>query len=149
MSRADAYHVSAIEFRPPMWYDALSMPVTALNGATYAPLLALRPRGAVAMSESRPDPLLTIPTKPRRLCPVCGIVSYSAGGTHPQCAEQQADASRVARLKKARKVAKLKVKVTNLNAVRAWHKRCPKCHAEVHIRKPACDCGHQFSRSGQ
>jgi hypothetical protein len=75
------------------------------------------------------------------------MVSYSAGGTHPQCAEQQADASRVVRLKKARKGTRLKAKANNLNAVRPWHKRCPKCHAEVHIRKSACDCGHQFSRS--
>jgi hypothetical protein len=75
------------------------------------------------------------------------MVSYSAGGTHPQCAEQQADASRVAHLKKAQKVAKVKATVINLNAVRAWHKRCPKCHTEVHIRKSACDCGHQFTRS--
>jgi hypothetical protein len=74
------------------------------------------------------------------------MASYSVGGTHPQCAEQQADASRVARLKKQKKVARLKAKVTNLT-VRPWHKRCPKCHTEVHIRKPACDCGHQFSRT--
>jgi hypothetical protein len=75
------------------------------------------------------------------------MVSYSAGGTHPQCAEAQADASRVARLKKAQKVARVKARVTSLNAVRPWHKRCPKCHSEVHIRKAACDCGHQFSQT--
>ena len=99
------------------------------------------------MTERKPDPLLTRPAKPRRLCPVCGMVSYSAGGTHPQCAEAQADASRVARLKKAQKVARVKARVTSLNAVRPWHKRCPKCHSEVHIRKAACDCGHQFSQT--
>jgi hypothetical protein len=75
------------------------------------------------------------------------MVSYSAGGIHPQCAEEQADASRVARLKKIRKASKPKGKSANPNAVSPWHKRCPKCRAEVHIRKQACDCGHRFARS--
>ncbi len=99
------------------------------------------------MHARKPDPLPIGAMKPRRLCPVCGMVSYSAGGTHPQCAEEQADAPRVARLKKAKKESKPKGKVANQNAVSPWHKRCPKCRAEVHVRKLACDCGHRFSRT--
>lgn len=38
-------------------------------------------------------------------CPICGQVSYSRGGIHPQCAVQQADEPRALRLRVARKVA--------------------------------------------
>jgi hypothetical protein len=75
------------------------------------------------------------------------MVSYSAGGMHPQCAEEQADAPRVARLKKSQKAAKPKAKAANPNAISPWHKLCPKCRAEVHVRKLACDCGYRFSRA--
>jgi len=110
-------------------------------------IFAIRPSGTAAMLAKKPEPLLVVPAKPRRLCPVCGKASYSAGGTHPQCAEEQADAARVARLKKARKMAQPKAKGANPNALSPWHKRCPKCQIEVHIRKLACKCGYQFSRS--
>jgi hypothetical protein len=99
------------------------------------------------MSEKSPDPFLFGPVKPRRLCPVCGMVSYSAAGMHPQCAEEQADAPRVARLKKSKKAARPKAAVANPDAISPWHKRCPKCRAEVHVRKQACDCGYRFART--
>jgi hypothetical protein len=99
------------------------------------------------MPEKKPDPLLIAPAKPRRLCPVCGMVSYSAAGTHPQCAEEQADSVRVARLKKTQKLARPKGKGGNPNAISPWHKRCPKCQIELHIRKLTCDCGYRFPRT--
>ena len=83
--------------------------------------------------------------KPRRLCPVCGTVTYSVGGIHPQCAEELADSPRVERLKARKKAEKPKGKVANANALNAWHKRCPKCRTQVHVRKLTCGCGHQFS----
>jgi hypothetical protein len=55
------------------------------------------------MSESKPDPLFG--QAPRKICPVCGEISYSTAGMHPQCAMQQADAHRVKRLKALRKDA--------------------------------------------
>jgi hypothetical protein len=39
----------------------------------------------------KPGPLN--PVRPRRLCPVCGKVSYSPAGEHPQCALTRADAA--------------------------------------------------------
>jgi hypothetical protein len=119
--------------------------VTALEYATCFPFLQVAHSGTAAMHEKKPDPLLTVPAKSHRLCPVCGMVSYSAGGTHPQCAEVQADAARVARLKKAQKTARPKAKGAHPNALSPWQKRCPKCRTEVHIRKLACDCGYRFS----
>jgi hypothetical protein len=122
----------------------------ACDGARICDVLsifAIRASGTVTMPDKKPDPLLIMPAKPRRLCPVCGQVSYSAGGTHPQCAEEHADAARVARLKKAQKMARPKGKGTNPNAISPWHKRCPKCLMEVHIRKLDCKCGYQFPRT--
>ncbi|MBM3968883.1 MAG: hypothetical protein FJ302_03330 [Planctomycetes bacterium] len=26
----------------------------------------------------------------------------------------------------------------------AWRKPCPKCGAQVHVRKAQCECGHKF-----
>jgi hypothetical protein len=41
------------------------------------------------MSHKKPTPILG--EHNRKICPVCGKRSYSAGGIHPQCAVQQAD----------------------------------------------------------
>jgi hypothetical protein len=50
------------------------------------------------------------------------------------------------RLKAASKrVHEPKTKVSNPLALRPWHKRCPRCRAELHIRKSTCKCGHHFS----
>jgi hypothetical protein len=27
---------------------------------------------------------------------------------------------------------------------KSWKKKCPKCDAEVHVRKKKCECGHNF-----
>lgn len=47
------------------------------------------------MDSSKPAPLYVAPSL-GTVCPVCGKKSYSAGGIHPQCAMQQADAPRQA-----------------------------------------------------
>jgi hypothetical protein len=50
------------------------------------------------MSEKKPEVLY--PRAPRNYCPVCGEVSYSLSGEHPQCAIARADAVVKARQKK-------------------------------------------------
>ena len=85
-------------------------------------------------------PVLEVPHVDRKHCPVCGQVTYSRDGIHPQCAVQQADAPRRARLQEEKKKdAKIKKP-----RQRSWNKKCPKCHTEIHIRRSECDCGHSF-----
>ena len=97
------------------------------------------------MHVKKPDPLPTGASKPPRVCSVCGSVSYSVGGIHPQCAEEQADAKRVARIKRENKSRKPPAKADKSQASKAWHKACPKCNAQVHVRKRTCECGYRFS----
>ncbi|QDU89241.1 hypothetical protein Pla175_26280 [Pirellulimonas nuda] len=44
------------------------------------------------MSEKKPEPLIR--AEPQQKCPVCGHVSYSIGGIHPQCHSVMADRKR-------------------------------------------------------
>lgn len=96
------------------------------------------------MSIRKPVPLCA--TAEPALCPICGKVSYSAGGIHPQCAVQRAatllDAGSLERRVRERKTAASK---------RPWSKSCPKCRKEVAARRAVCDCGHSFLvvKSGQ
>jgi hypothetical protein len=50
------------------------------------------------VSEKKPE-LIYFPAE-RRYCPVCGKVSYSLSGEHPQCSQARSDAVFKARLKK-------------------------------------------------
>jgi hypothetical protein len=84
-----------------------------------------------------------IPQPTRRVCPICNESVYSAGGIHPQCAIQQADEPRIARLRAAR-TAEAKMERP---AKATWQKTCPLCGAKTHARTKACACGHQFLRS--
>jgi hypothetical protein len=94
---------------------------------------------------NRPTPLLPMPlVAARPICPVCGSTSYSRRGIHPQCAQLQADGRRMSKLKSVKRNSESKSKASNPLALRPWHKRCPKCRAELHIRKTTCDCGHRF-----
>jgi hypothetical protein len=98
----------------------------------------------------RPDPLLNAGEKKRPVCPVCGTVSYSREGIHPQCSQLRADEVRLAKLKlKESRAAKSKTKpkVTSPDAVKPWHKLCPKCRIQVHVRRSTCECGHSFATS--
>lgn len=97
------------------------------------------------MSCKKPSPILDVPERPH--CPVCGEVSYSRGGIHPQCAQTQADEKQLKRVKSLNKTKKNKIAGNVWSAStgpRAWHKWCPKCKKQVHVRKKACSCGHDF-----
>ena len=96
------------------------------------------------MNAKRPEPLYAAKTRP--ICPVCGAPSYSRAGIHPQCAQEKADEQRMQEVKAKRKAAPPQKKVVSPEAVKSWHKRCPKCRTEVHIRRSSCDCGFQFGK---
>lgn len=89
-----------------------------------------------AMSEKKP--IVFGASRARGNCPVCGKPSYSATGTHPQCAVARADAlTREDRKKAATNLSKVKKK--------SWSKACPKCKREIPARRGVCDCGHDFA----
>lgn len=91
------------------------------------------------MTSEKPTP--TLSERGKKICPVCGKPSYSREGIHPQCAIEQADAPRQKELvEQKKKDGKEKKKPVR----KSWNKKCPKCSAEVHVRKATCDCGHSF-----
>jgi endogenous inhibitor of DNA gyrase (YacG/DUF329 family) len=80
-----------------------------------------------------------------KACPICGKPSYSLAGVHPQCSQRQADLKTSARLKEAaKKAAANGVRPKPAPTVRSWHKRCPECHKDVHVRLARCACGFAF-----
>jgi hypothetical protein len=89
---------------------------------------------------NRPPPLF--PTPQRARCPVCGYVSYSATGIHPQCSLRKADAERMQR----QRVRVPPPKDTKPEALSPWQKICPRCKAIVHVRKQVCECGCRMTR---
>jgi hypothetical protein len=97
------------------------------------------------MSNKKPTPILDDPN--RKICPVCGKRSYSAGGVHPQCAVRLADAPRQQQLK-AKSKAEAGQKPAAKKLPHTWiQKKCPACGAEVHVRKKQCNCGFAFDKS--
>jgi len=92
---------------------------------------------------NKEEPILIVPQRPKVRCPVCGTPTYSAGGIHPQCAVNQADGVRIAKLKTQR-AEEPKEKRPPRNV---WKKRCPKCGNEAHVRLGVCKCGHSFKPS--
>ncbi|MEO1999894.1 MAG: hypothetical protein ABGZ17_32020 [Planctomycetaceae bacterium] len=88
------------------------------------------------MSHKKPQPLITSRTPDP--CPVCGEISYSRAGVHPQCAVLQADAKRLKHSKRV--VDKPKTSKTE-----PWQKICPQCKTVQHVRKQICTCGHTFA----
>ncbi len=105
------------------------------------------------MSSKKPQPLYD--RSPRNPCPVCGEISYSLGGIHPQCAVRREDSVRMSRLKDAAAgivgpsngdTDKVSIPSNDYRAEGSpWHKRCPECGTVVHARKSPCDCGHTFA----
>lgn len=91
------------------------------------------------MSSKKPKPLISSRSHDR--CPVCGEISYSLGGMHPQCAVRRADEKRMKGLK--RKSAAIK-KPKSFGGVRPWERLCPNCKTVQHVRKKVCACGHEF-----
>ncbi len=99
------------------------------------------------MRHKKPVPLLLRDAPPRRMCPVCGAVSYSREGIHPQCAERRADAPRMEIVTACKEAVEPKEKADNSLLVRPWHKRCPECQAQSHIRESMCACGYPFDET--
>jgi hypothetical protein len=94
------------------------------------------------MSEKKPVPVTVEPRG--RKCPICGKVSYSQGGIHPQCAMVQADEPRRIRLAAERQaVAKTKAE-TDRSKQNQFEKICPRCKSRVPSRRGVCECGHTF-----
>uniref|UniRef100_A0A7C2JYF6 Uncharacterized protein n=1 Tax=Schlesneria paludicola TaxID=360056 RepID=A0A7C2JYF6_9PLAN len=89
----------------------------------------------MSLAHTKPGPL--IPTVSRPLCPVCGVVSYSREGIHPQCAMVAADSVLVSRIN-ARKAAEPKPERPPL---RRFERICPACQAVQHVRRRSCECG--------
>ena len=94
------------------------------------------------MSDRKPQPIYE--SRKPIYCRVCGRVSYSGSGIHPQCAQDETDQKRVSRQERGAKPEK--AKRDNSLALKPWHRRCPKCRAQVHISKESCDCGHVLVR---
>src|SRR5437762_13685930 len=82
----------------------------------------------------KPQPLYDCAIRP--LCPVCGHVSYSSAGIHPQCAMRAADKLQIIRAK-SRKSAKAKSLPMRPGR---YEKQCPSCRVIQHIRKQTCNC---------
>lgn len=102
-------------------------------------LLDKRTRIRLSMSFKKPLPL--VHRESHLPCPVCGEISYSAGGIHPQCSVRQADADRMHRIKKAREIKSAKKPVTILSV---WQKSCPQCQSTLHVWRTNCRCGFHF-----
>jgi hypothetical protein len=94
------------------------------------------------MNVQKPIPLIA--AESHNVCPICGEKSYSAVGMHPQCAQRQAEEVQNKKTAADKPVVeKLPAKTSHQHV--SWKKTCPKCSAEVHIRKKICSCGHAFS----
>ncbi|MEK6270859.1 MAG: hypothetical protein N2B57_08905 [Planctomycetales bacterium] len=79
-----------------------------------------------------------------KVCPVCGDRSYSPSGTHPQCAQQKAETAHSDQIIAQRKKEE-ESQEKQQSTGRSWKKSCPKCRAEIHVRKKICPCGHAFA----
>ena len=93
------------------------------------------------MSEKKPNPIYT--RKKRKNCPVCGQVSYSQNGIHPQCAVKLVDDERKGEIKRRKLEEEDNRKSETKNKTR-WQIKCPKCGKPQHVRKKICDCGHKL-----
>lgn len=94
------------------------------------------------MSERKPQPI--IPIREHNRCPVCGEVSYSRAGVHPQCLMRQADERQKSRIKHEKQLAKEEKTAMPASGMAPWQRKCPKCNAVQHVRKSVCGCGYTF-----
>jgi hypothetical protein len=97
------------------------------------------------MAEKKPPSFVRTGVQNR--CPVCGEISYSQAGVHPQCSMRQADQKRSLSLKRAKELAKSGKAAAPPKAESRWQKACPKCKVVQHVRKSVCVCGHVFAVS--
>jgi hypothetical protein len=92
------------------------------------------------MSDKKPVPATL--HREIRLCPVCGQVSYSKNGIHPQCAVAQADAPRRKLLvEQKRQLANEKKALT---VRKSSLKKCPACGLLLPVHASLCSCGQRF-----
>jgi hypothetical protein len=105
------------------------------------------PRSEFIVSHKKPPPLGT-EAPFRKRCPVCGEISYSHAGIHPQCAQQRAGSLRVQRAERWEAVASTADDRPGGAQMGRWEKRCPKCNTTVHVRRGACQCGYAFAQRG-
>ena len=95
------------------------------------------------MSEKKPQPLN--PPKMHDRCPVCGEVSYSLAGVHPQCSVRRADEQRKNRIKREKLLAEEEKTTMPATGIALWQRSCPICNALQHVRTMVCGCGHTFT----
>ena len=77
------------------------------------------------MSEKKPTPL--IPARAQSRCPVCGQISYSRAGIHPQCSVRQADEEHKNRIKREKALAEVEKTATPDK----WNRALAKVLSEV------------------
>lgn len=98
------------------------------------------------MSSKKPEPLVSGRKHDR--CPVCGEVSYSRAGVHPQCAVRQADEKRITQLKRERIELAEAVAENSMqkpaSSPKPWQRLCPNCKTVGHVRQKSCTCGFTF-----
>ena len=99
------------------------------------------------MSDKKPPPL--IPDRNHKRCPVCGEISYSRAGVHPQCSAKKADAKQKERIKEAKLAEEQAEKAAPTSDRAPWQKSCPKCKALHHVRKQVCSCGQSLVGGGR
>ena len=98
------------------------------------------------MRRRKPVPLLLVTRRPSPLRPSAAL-SAIARGYHPQCAERRADAPRMDRVRAAAEIAERKGKAADSSTLGYWHKRCPQCRTQLHLRKMTCVCGYRFDET--
>jgi hypothetical protein len=98
------------------------------------------------MQHKKPIPLVARSRRPA--CPVCGQTSYSREGIHPQCAVKQADDKRLERIRERNRTESDSDTQPSV-ATGTWQKICPECKASLHVRRKACDCGHEFTTKAE
>ncbi|MGE0760192.1 MAG: hypothetical protein AB7F89_12755 [Pirellulaceae bacterium] len=81
---------------------------------------------------------------PPHTCPVCGKLSYSRAGIHPQCAVRREDEISKQRIKREERLAPKSNLMSARSKPAPWQKICPKCNVMQHARKTTCSCGYHF-----
>ena len=87
----------------------------------------------------KPRPLYLAPERKR--CPVCGEISYSSVGIHPQCAVEQCDAERMKRIT----VQRVPIAETESARSTLVQSACPKCGKQQAAAGITCECGQKLA----
>lgn len=95
------------------------------------------------MNYSKPKP----PTQLMPNCPVCGKVTYSRGGIHPQCASERQD--KIVTAARQATQDKSSGSATLAQPRKQWTKPCPRCKRQLPARRAACECGFSFLKKAE